>query len=607
MKKQLLREWSQPMKLHQAFPRMKRMSILILLVSFVASLAAAPVTAAPEMTSFIVQGSSTHAVAALVQSYGGTVTSQLDLIRGVGASLPAGNVDRLLAEPEITSITHNGSVRLADQGNGVRAPETDYPDVVGADYAWEQGATGDGVTVAVVDTGLSRHPGLVNSIDGKRKDRIVGWADFVDPSRAPRDPNGHGTHIAGIIANTQMGNDGEWNGVAPAVNLVGVRVLDERGFGTYEQVIQGIQWVIEQKDDLGIQVMNLSLVSPVQSPYWADPLNQAVMQAWAEGITVVVAAGNQGPGPMSIGVPGNNPYVITVGGFTDNYTPEDWRDDFLAPFSSAGPTLDGFAKPDVVAPGGHIVSSMMPGSYISRNHTANNVSPNYFSMAGTSQAAAVVSGIAALTLSNNSQLSPDEVKFRIMYTSFPWIDLETTEAVYSLWQQGAGRVNAPDAVFADITGTANNGMNIHDDLDGKIHYEGFSYYNAETGEFRLKGEYSAWNGGYGAWAGGYGAWAGGYGAWAGGYGAWAGGYGAWAGGYGAWAGGYGAWAGSYGAWAGGYGAWAGGYGAWAGGYGAWAGAYSDPVFVERFVHWRNDFGNWSDNLASSGTWVNFDG
>jgi serine protease AprX len=567
------------------------------------------------MASFIVQGTHTQAVAALVENYGGKVTSRLDLIQGVGANLPAGVVDHLVAEPGITAVTRNGSVQLADVGNGARVPETDYPDVVGADVAWQGGAVGSGVSVAVVDTGLARHPGLSNSINGKNKNRIIGWADFVDPSRAPRDPNGHGTHIAGIIANSQMGPDGEWNGVAPGVNLVGVRVLDEQGFGTYEQVIQGIQWVIQHKEELGIQVMNLSLVSQVQSPYWADPINQAVMQAWANGITVVVAAGNNGPGPMSIGVPGNNPYVITVGSFTDNFTPTDWSDDYLAPFSAAGPTLDGFAKPDVVAPGGHIVSTMMPGSYVARNHEANKVSKDYFSMAGTSQSAAVVSGIAALTLSRNPELTPDQVKFRVMYTSFPWIDLESSDgsALYSLWQQGAGRVNAPDAVFADISGTANYGMDIQEDLVGNVHYEGFSYYDAESGEFRLRGEFSdwtggygAWAGGYGAWAGGYGAWAGGYGAWAGGYGAWAGGYGAWAGGYGAWAGGYGAWAGGYGAWAGGYGAWAGGYGAWAGGYGAWAGSFADPVFAERFVQWRSDFGNWSDSLASSGAWVDFD-
>src|SRR4029450_11288765 len=142
----------------------------------------------------------------------------------------------------------------------------------------------------------------------------------------------------------------------PGVKLVGIRVLDETGAGTYEQVIQGIQWALDHQDQYNIRVMNLSLVSPVQSPYWADPLNQAVMRAWAEGITVVVAAGNAGPGPMTVGVPGNNPYVTPRGAFPDNFTPGNWNDDYIAPFSASGPTLDGFAKPDLVAPGAHMVS-----------------------------------------------------------------------------------------------------------------------------------------------------------------------------------------------------------------------------------------------------------
>ncbi len=297
--------------------------------------------------------------------------------------------------------------------------------------------------------------------------------------------------------------------------------------------------------------MNLSLYSLVQSPYWADPLNQAVMRAWAEGITVIVAAGNDGPNPMTISVPGNVPYVITVGAFTDNYTPTDWSDDYLAEFSSAGPTLDAFVKPDLLAPGAHITSTMMPGSYLARNHEANWVDKFYFSMAGTSQAAAVVSGAAALVLANNPDITPDQVKYRLMVTSLPWINDEQTDVLYSVWQQGAGRLNAYDAALAtDITLAANNGLDIQADLAGTQHFEGYSYYDDETGTFRLHG-YESLAGGYGSWAGGYGSWAGGYGSWAGGYGSWAGGYGSWAGGYGSWAGGYGSWAGGYGSWAGG--------------------------------------------------------
>ena len=621
----------------------KRLFILAIVTAIIAALVIAP--AAPAgiafadqgngAASYIVQGADSQTVAKLVRAAGGEVTSMLPVIRGVGATLSRSAYARLQTKlvdsaggnlaAGITAITPNAPVRLAGNSwkegdnnepdkkeRGNPAPATDYPDVVGADVAWEAGVTGRGVTVAVVDTGISRMSGLNTLPNGR--ERMAGWADFVDRSRSPQDPNGHGTHIAGIIANGEIGEDGEYNGVAPDVRLAGVRVLDEQGYGTYEQVIQGIQWVIDNQKKLDIRVMNLSLVSSVQSPYWADPLNQAIMRAWEEDITVVVAAGNSGPGAMTISVPGNIPYVITVGAFTDNFTPADWSDDYLTPFSAAGPTLDGFTKPDVLAPGAHMVSTMPPNSYIARNHSANQVSNQYFSMAGTSQAAAVVSGIAALVTSRQPKLDPDEVKFRLMYTSFPWIDMESTEALYSMWQQGAGRVNAPDAVSAKIRGKANQGLNIKADLKGKQHFQGYSYFDETTGQFRLMGEfanwaggYGAWAGGYGAWAGWYGAWAGGYGAWAGGYGAWAGGYGAWAGGYGAWAGGYGAWAGGYGAWAGGYGAWAGGYGAWAGGYGAWAGSYGDPAFAERFTNWRDEFGNWEGARPGTGTWIDFDG
>ncbi|RMF44535.1 MAG: hypothetical protein D6755_09065, partial [Anaerolineae bacterium] len=346
-----------------------------------------------------------------------------------------------------------------DDGDGWNIPATDAPDVIGANLAWQQGYDGSGVTVAVVDTGIAwQHPGLLLNTEGQI--RLVGWKDFVKHKRWPTDPNGHGTHVAGVIADSMVGADGEYNGVAPNVNLVAVRVLDKKGFGTYSRVLQGIQWVVDHKDDYNIKVMNLSLVSPVQSPYWADPLNQAVMQAWADGITVVVAAGNSGPSPMSIGVPGNNPYVITVGAFTDNYTPADWSDDYITPFSAAGPTLDGFVKPDVIAPGAHMVSTMLPKTYLDKHGQAQKVAPGYYWMAGTSQAAAVVSGMAALVLDAHPNLTPDEVKFRIQATAFPWVDPNTGNAGYSIWQQGFGRVNAFDAVTSsEVDGfAANQGM-----------------------------------------------------------------------------------------------------------------------------------------------------
>lgn len=569
---------------------------ILLLASFLALPGSVRTNASGGAASYIVQGLDTNQVTRAVEACGGTVTSRLDIIDGVGALLSPQMVDALGVDPRVRSITSNGSVKVSGNGRN-NIPATDYPNAVGADEVWSQGDIGSGLAVAVVDTGIGWHQGLFKGADGKSAGRIVAWKDFVDNYATPHDPNGHGTHVAGIIANSQKGDDGEWDGMAPGVSLVGVRVLNGQGFGTYETVIQGVQWVLNNQDKFNIRVMNMSMVAPVQSPYWADPLNQAVMKAWASGITVVTPAGNDGPGPMSISVPGNDPYVITVGAFTDNYTPDDWGDDYIAPFSAAGPTLDGFVKPDLVAPGAHMVSTMLPSSAIARDHDANWVTSMYFSMAGTSMSAAVVSGAAALVLSQNPQLTPDQVKYRLTATAFPWVDSQTTDALYSMWQQGAGRLNVPDAVTTDLDGSANQGMDINADLKGDVHYEGYTIYDSDQGVFRLREDldgvgsiYGIWDGKYGLWSGKYGIWSGKYGLWSGKYGIWSGKYGLWSGTYGIWSGKYGLWSGQYGLWSGKYGLWSGGYGLWSGGYGLWSGSepwagsiFSNASFVQQFL------------------------
>jgi serine protease AprX len=606
---------------------MKRRTIMNIMVSLAMVIVLSASLVPPASSTFasrepqisvIVQGESVDQSAQAVANYGGAVTSRLDVIDGVGALVPAQTLDRLKAEPGIKvtlniGVNETGDNKPDDQKKDDQknqdgasseylgpAPATDYPEVVGADLAWQKGVTGKNITVAVVDTGMAMLPGILFDSSG-RKPRIIGWKDFVDNSPLPIDPNGHGTHITGVIANSQKGPDDHWDGMAPDVNLVGVRVLDEKGTGSYEKVIQGIDWVLKNKNKLNIRVMNLSLQALVQSPYWSDPLNQAVMNAWAEGITVIVAAGNGGPNPMSVGVPGNNPYVITTGAFTDNHTPTDWNDDYLAPFSAAGPTLDGFVKPDLIAPGAHMVSTMMPASYLAINKEATRITSTYYSMAGTSQAAAVVSGIVAMMLAKNPDLTPDQVKYRLMVTAIPWVAQDTQQAGYSMWQQGTGRVNAPDAIFGVAKGKANSGMDIKADLKGKAHYEGFSYFDTPTNQFRLKAPYDTWANGYGVWSGGYGVWSGGYGVWSGGYGVWSGGYGVWSGGYGVWSGGYGVWSGGYGVWSGGYGVWSGGYGVWSGSV-PWANAaYADPVYITNYLAGKSPDANSS---ATSLQWVN---
>ena len=540
--------------------------ILMLLVLLLGS--ANVLSIKPQQQSYIVQGVELTAVVDVVESFGGVISSELEIIDGVAAYLDPAKVSALKAHPAITYVTENAAVQasalpvvepaVVEVGN--KTPSADAPEVVGADFIWENGATGEGVTIAIVDSGITPFNPLRKNTE--KEFRILAYKDFVQRRRnKPVDKNGHGTHLASIMVNSQKGADKSYNGIAPDANLVVVRVLDKQGHSDYETVIKGINWVVRHSDEYNIKVLNLSLTGEVIAPYWADPLNRAVTKAWARGITVITCAGNQGPDPMTVSVPGNNPYVITVGAFTDAYTPKDWTDDYLAEFSAAGPTQDAFIKPDLIAPGAHMMGMMGKNSYISQQHEANQVGDTkYFEMSGTSQAAAVVTGVVALMYQQNPDLTPDEVKYRLMITSMPMIEggvePEIAKANYSVFQQGAGRINAPDAVFAveGVDGIANAGMNIKKDLKDEEHYQGFAYYDEETGSYGVYGVettndgYSVWDGGFGIWSGGFGIWSGGFGIWSGGFGIWSGGFGIWSGGFGIWSGGFGIWSGNYGLW-----------------------------------------------------------
>ncbi|MBE2201217.1 MAG: S8 family peptidase, partial [Anaerolinea sp.] len=384
----------QKMMYRMFFPIMVVMGVLIIVTWLLAQTFMADQL---RLRSYIVQGNSAAEATAVVEAYGGQVTSQLPLIDGVAALLPPKTISRLRDDPAITGITPNAVVNVAGARSAGYAPlaqlaqpTADYPEVIGADVVWDEsgnGVTGDGITIAVVDTGIdSQLPAL--SRDALNRSRLnlgmVFLTETITLTNRIFDQHGHGTHMAGIIASSLVGDDGHWNGVAPNVDLISVQVLGTEGWGTYESVIRGIQWVVAHKDVYNIQVMNLSLVAAPQSPYWADPLNQAVMRAWAEGIVVVAAAGNGGPLPMTVGVPGNNPYVITVGAFTDNFTPDDWSDDYITPFSAAGPTLDAFVKPDVIAPGAHMLSTMKGNTHLAMDHTSYvRDGGTHFQMAGT--------------------------------------------------------------------------------------------------------------------------------------------------------------------------------------------------------------------------------
>ncbi len=306
---------------------------------------------------------------------------------------------------------------------------------LGADILHHKGITGQGVTVAVIDSGVyfNKH---IEDILGTDLDRqFLGQVDFVADGKCSgsghqyasfcfsdhansRDRYGHGSHVAGIIWSQIVDyNTGASMGIAPDANILSVKVLDDSGMGSYTDIVEGIQYVVENKDLYNVRIMNLSLSATPTTPYFADPINRAVEAAWANGIVVLAAAGNTGPGSETITTPGNDPYVITVGSVNNQRTPGYWEDDIVAAYSASGPTLDGFIKPDVLTPGSYIISFMYTNKVDENSARLALTHPNYsrsvslFRMSGTSMSTAVASGVVALMLQVNpgSHPGPGEI------------------------------------------------------------------------------------------------------------------------------------------------------------------------------------------------------
>ncbi len=307
------------------------------------------------------------------------------------------------------------------------------------------------------------------------------------------------------MASSKKTSLGLYQGIAPDAGLVSVKAFDQNGGSTYAAVIQAVGWVVANKTKYNIRVLNASFGAPVGSWYWDDPMNQAVMKAWQAGIVVVVSAGNTGPDAMTIQAPGNVPYVITVGAMTDNYTPLLRTDDYLASFSAAGPTYEAYVKPDLVAPGGHDLSWIQRTTTLGKQFPQyfTDSSSNYFKLSGTSQSAAVVSGVAALMLQANPSLTPDDVKCGLMATATPAKAPNGANA-YSVFQQGAGLVKAWSAVHEGHTGCANNGLDIAADLAGTRHFGGPASQDANGNYYLMDqaGEGTSWVGAF-ATTGGY--------------------------------------------------------------------------------------------------------
>jgi serine protease AprX len=291
-----------------------------------------------------------------IHSGGGLVVGSSSLLGASVAELTPAQIRALAADPSVGRIHIDADVTATaltntDPSTGGLTPIV-FQQTVGATQAWADGFTGKGVTVAVLDTGIDTN----NSAFGAR---VKARVDFVDPTHpAQGDPAGHGTHLAGIIA---AGRNAPSPGIAPEADLVSVRVLDENGHSRLSTVIRGLEWTIAHKSALGIRVVVLALGAQTHAGYQKDPLAAAAEIAWRSGLVLVTAAGNDGPGARTIESPGIDPLVLTVGASDDNGTVSS-ADDSIPFWSSVGPTSDGLAKPELVAPGRKIVSVRVPGS-----------------------------------------------------------------------------------------------------------------------------------------------------------------------------------------------------------------------------------------------------
>jgi serine protease AprX len=377
-----------------------------------------------------------------VTGRGGHVARTHNSIRALNVVVDAATATVLAADTGVASISLDAEVRSS--GLATQSGRSS-----GASKARQRyNRLGSGITVAVIDSGVQPHADLPTS-------RIRKFVDFVNGRSLPYDDFGHGTHVAGIVAGSGAASstlESPYTGVAPGVDVVALKVLDGKGAGKTSDVIAALEWVAANHTLYNIRVVNMSLGHPVYEPAASDPLVQAADTLVAKGIVVVASAGNLGIDPRDNAVgyggvtsPANGPSVIAVGA-VDSKGTDARGDDTVTDYSSRGPTrFDLTVKPDLVAPGHHIVSLAAPAGYIYQNYPALHVAAgaetaaSYQTLSGTSMAAPAVAGTAALMLDANPRLSAGAVRALLEFTAQ---HLAGTD----LMTQGAGYLNALGAV-----------------------------------------------------------------------------------------------------------------------------------------------------------------
>jgi subtilisin family serine protease len=397
-------------------------------------------------------------------SAGGWVREPLELIHAYSAVAPDSAIAEIRSLPGVLSVSPDRPLlptAAGYSGTGSFDPTTDMgsmyniDQITGATTYWEHGYTGQGVGVALIDSGVAPVDGL--TVPGK----VINGPDLSFESQAPNltylDTFGHGTHMAGIIAGrsdgatpgSYVGDSTDFLGVAPDAHIVSVKVADAHGAVDVSQVIAAIDWVVQHRNDDGmnIRVINLSYGTDSRQGYALDPLAYAAEQAWKAGIVVVAATGNtgyqRGSNAPGLADPAYDPYVIAVGA-TDPMGTLTLKDDMITSFSASSAGCGSCKNPDLVAPGAHIVSLRDPGSLVDQTYgSTGRVESAYFRGSGTSQAAAVVSGAAALIISRNPVITPDQLKRLLTSTA-------QKVASFDSQAQGAGQIRLAKAYGVQV-------------------------------------------------------------------------------------------------------------------------------------------------------------
>ena len=323
------------------------------------------------------------------------------LIDSIAGTVELNRIHELLEIPGVVFIELDG--RLGIQMEEVVPAH-------GVDLVWQDtGYTGSGVTMAIIDTGIDGNHTALDDLDDDNTTndpKIVAFYDAINNPGAtngteifPYDDNGHGTHCAGITAGTGAPNY-QHVGVAPHANLVGVKVLDGGGSGSFAAVMAGMEWTVEKRHEFNIRAASMSLGALTGAIEWTsseeESVNRMANEMMRAGVTLFIAAGNSG-GTATIGTPGSAEDVITVGSLDKNTA--------VAIYSSQGPTEEGRVKPNIAFVGSSV------------NAPDANTGDGYVALSGTSMATPGAAGVAVLMYQANPDLSPFDVRNIMQETS----------------------------------------------------------------------------------------------------------------------------------------------------------------------------------------------